>query len=154
MDYTYLVNLTLRFLPFPNSVKSERELMRVVPERRDYHRFIGYRLDAEIPNHSLLPKARTHRDREILDRFFVSPAGQCAAFGLIGGKAFGIQDHLITAVQNIRKIGRHVPDNQNVAEISILGGIRRNVTASPVPLQPGCADIVASDLGRPTPVLS
>jgi len=40
------------------NVRSERELMDTVPERLDWLWFLGYDLDSEIPNHSVLSKAR------------------------------------------------------------------------------------------------
>ena len=40
------------------NVRSERELMLTIPERFDWLWFLGYDLDDEIPNHSVLSKAR------------------------------------------------------------------------------------------------
>ena len=40
------------------NVRSERELMDTLPERLDWLWFLGYDLDSEIPNHSVLSKAR------------------------------------------------------------------------------------------------
>ena len=40
------------------NVRSERELMETVPERLDWLWFLGYDFDSEIPNHSVLSKAR------------------------------------------------------------------------------------------------
>ena len=48
----------MMFLLFFDNVGSERELMRVIGERLDYMWFLGYGLDDEIPNHSVLSKAR------------------------------------------------------------------------------------------------
>lgn len=53
------VILKMMFLLFFEDIKSERELMRIIPERLDYLWFLGYELDAEIPDHSVLSKART-----------------------------------------------------------------------------------------------
>ncbi len=52
------VILKLMFLLFWDDVRSERELMKVLAERLDYLWFIGYGLDDEIPDHSVLSKAR------------------------------------------------------------------------------------------------
>jgi hypothetical protein len=41
------------------NVRSERELMATIPMRLDWLWFLGYDLDDEIPNHSVLSKART-----------------------------------------------------------------------------------------------
>ncbi len=52
------VILKMMFLLFYENVASERELMRVIPERLDYLWFLGYGLDEVIPDHSVLSKAR------------------------------------------------------------------------------------------------
>ena len=48
------VILKLMFLLFLDNVKSERELMRMLPERLDYLWFLGFGLDDAIPDHSVL----------------------------------------------------------------------------------------------------
>jgi transposase len=50
--------LRMMLLLFLDDIKSERELMRIIPERLDYLWFLGYGLDNEIPDHSVLSKAR------------------------------------------------------------------------------------------------
>src|SRR6202167_1084209 len=80
-----VVILKLLFLLFFDAVKSERELMRIVPERLDYLWFLGYGLDDEIPDHSVLSKARVRWGREVFEKFFVRTVGQCGAGGLGDG---------------------------------------------------------------------
>ncbi|MDF9828063.1 transposase [Ereboglobus sp. PH5-10] len=53
-----VVIIKLLILLFWDNIKSERELMRIVPERLDYLWFLGYGLDEQTPNHSVLSKAR------------------------------------------------------------------------------------------------
>ncbi len=53
-----VILLKLMFLLFSENLRSERELMRRLPERLDYLWFLGYGLDDDIPNHSVLSKAR------------------------------------------------------------------------------------------------
>jgi len=53
---TVILKLIL-LLVFYN-VRSERELMETLPERLDWLWFLGYDLDTELPNHSVLSKAR------------------------------------------------------------------------------------------------
>jgi transposase len=62
-----VVILKLLFLLFLDNVKSERELMRIVPERLDYLWFLGYGLDDEIPDHSVLSKARARWGRDTFE---------------------------------------------------------------------------------------
>ena len=80
-----VIILKLLFLLFLDSVKSERELMRIVPERLDYLWFLGYGLDGEIPNHSVLSKARARWGRDTFERFFVRTVAQCVTLGLVDG---------------------------------------------------------------------
>ena len=49
-----------------DNVASERELMGVIRERMDYLWFLGYGLDEEVPNHSVLStKARARWGRQV-----------------------------------------------------------------------------------------
>ena len=41
------------------NVRSERELMDTIPERLDWLWFLGYDVDDDIPDHSVLSKARS-----------------------------------------------------------------------------------------------
>ena len=53
-----VIIIKLMLLLFLDDVRSERELMRIVPLRLDYLWFLGYGLEDEIPTHSVLSKAR------------------------------------------------------------------------------------------------
>jgi hypothetical protein len=53
------VILKMMFLLFFDDVASERELMKIIAERLDYLWFLGYGLEEEIPDHSVLSKAPT-----------------------------------------------------------------------------------------------
>jgi transposase len=64
------VILKLMLLLVLYNVRSERELMETIPERLDWLWFLGYDLDAEIPNHSVLSKARRRWGPEVFQRFF------------------------------------------------------------------------------------
>src|SRR4030065_260034 len=52
------VILKLMLLLVLYNVRSERELMDTLSERLDWLWFLGFDLDTEIPNHSVLSKAR------------------------------------------------------------------------------------------------
>ena len=52
------------------NVRSERELMLTIPERLDWLWFLGYDLDDDIPNHSVLSKARARWGVAIFRKFF------------------------------------------------------------------------------------
>ena len=42
--------MKMMLLLFLDNVRSERELMRIIPERVDYMWFLGYGLDDTVPN--------------------------------------------------------------------------------------------------------
>jgi transposase len=88
------VILKMMFLLFFENVASERELMRVIPERLDYLWFLGYGLDDVIPDHSVLSKARARWGRDAFEKFFVRSVGQCVAAGLVDGTKLHIDSSL------------------------------------------------------------
>lgn len=91
------VILKLMFLLFFDGVKSERELMRMLPERLDYLWFLGYGLDDSIPDHSVLSKARTRWGREVFERLFVRTVEQCVRARLVEGSKVHLDGSLIDA---------------------------------------------------------
>lgn len=89
--------MKMMFLLFYDNVASERELMNVIPERLDYLWFLGYGLDDEVPNHSVLSKARRRWGREVFERLFVRTVEQCVAAGLVSGDKLHVDASLIAA---------------------------------------------------------
>lgn len=92
-----VVILKLLFLLFLDGVKSERELLRIVPERLDYLWFLGYGLDDEIPGHSVLSKARARWGRATFERLFIRTVSQCVALGLVDGHKIHMDSSLVDA---------------------------------------------------------
>jgi transposase len=91
------VILKLMFLLFYDDVASERELMRIVPERLDWLWFLGYGLDDELPDHSVLSKARRRWGVTVFEKLFVRILGQCVAAGLVDGKKIHVDASFIDA---------------------------------------------------------
>lgn len=60
------VIMKMMFLVFFDDVASERELMKIIAEGLDYLWFLGFGLDDEIPDHSVLSKARARWGRKSL----------------------------------------------------------------------------------------
>lgn len=75
--------MKLIFLLFWDNIRSERELMRMLPERLDYLWFLGYGLDDEVPDHSVLSKARRRWGAEVFESLFVRSVHQCMEAGVI-----------------------------------------------------------------------
>jgi transposase len=67
------------------NVRSERELMETIPERLDWLWFLGYDLDDEIPNHSVLSKARCRWGVQAFQSFFDRIVLQCVEASLVDG---------------------------------------------------------------------
>jgi transposase len=95
VDPVILVKMLL--LLFLDNVASERELMAVIGERLDYLWFLGYGLDDEVPNHSVLSKARARWGQEVFRDLFVRTVQQCVAAGLVDSQRLHIDSSLIQA---------------------------------------------------------
>lgn len=65
------------------NVRSERELVDTIPERIDWLWFLDYDLDDDIPNHSVLSKARIRWGVDAFKRFFEIVLWQCVEEGLV-----------------------------------------------------------------------
>src|SRR5258708_16742392 len=59
-----VVIMKMMLLLFLDNVRSERELMRIIPERLDYMWFLGYGLDDTIPNNSVVRQTRQRSVQE------------------------------------------------------------------------------------------
>jgi len=92
-----VILVKLMFLLFWDDVPSERELLERLPERLDYLWFLGYGLDEQTPNHSVLSKARRRWGREVFQQIFLRTVQQCVEAGLVEGKKIHVDASLITA---------------------------------------------------------
>ena len=75
--------LKLMLLLVLYNVRSERELMATLPERLDWLWFLGLELDSEIPDHSVLSKARKRWGVDLFRGFFERIVWQCVESGLV-----------------------------------------------------------------------
>ncbi len=91
------VILKLMLLLIFYNVRSERELMETIPERIDWLWFLGFDLDSEIPDHSVLSKARKKWGSEIFKSFFERIVIQCVEAGLVDGSKIFVDSSLIDA---------------------------------------------------------
>lgn len=78
-------------------MRSERELVRRLPERLDWLWFLGYGLDDEAPNHSVLSKARARWGGDLFEELFVRTVRQCVEAGLVDGTKVHLDGSLIDA---------------------------------------------------------
>src|SRR5438876_1642672 len=91
------VILKMMFLLFFDDIKSERELMEVIGERLDYLWFLDYGLDDQVPDHSVLSKARARWGQEVFESLFVRTVSQCVEAGLVDGSKLHVDASLIDA---------------------------------------------------------
>lgn len=92
-----VVILKMMLLLFLYDVRSERELMRTIPERLDWLWFLGYGLDDEVPDHSVLSKARRRWGTGLFERLFERVLGLCVAAGLVGAEKLHLDASLVRA---------------------------------------------------------
>lgn len=91
------VILKLMLLLVFYNVRSERELMETVEERLDWLWFLDYDLDTEIPNHSVLSKARKRWGEEAFRKFYERILWQCVKAGLVDGSKIFMDSSLVDA---------------------------------------------------------
>ena len=91
------VILKLMLLLILYDVRSERELLATLPLRLDWLWFLGYDLEDDIPNHSVLSKARIRWGVEAFKIFFERVLWQCIEAGLVDGSKLFLDASLIDA---------------------------------------------------------
>ncbi len=111
------VILKLMLLLFLYDVRSERELMDTIPERLDWLWFLGYDLEDQIPDHSVLSKARARWGGDAFRKFFESVLWACIQAGLVEGSKFFVDSSLIEAnasnnsVVDTERLGRYLNES-------------------------------------------
>ena len=104
------------------NVRSERELMDTIPFRLDWLWFLGYDLDDEIPNHSVLSKAKTRWGVHTFKSFFEQVVWQCVEAGLVEGSKLFMDSSLIDAnasnnsVVDKQQVKRHLNESYQIFE--------------------------------------
>ena len=91
------VILKMMLLLILYNVRSERELMETIPLRLDWLWFLGYDLDSEVPDHSVLSKARVRWGVEAFRNFFERIVWQCVEAGLVDGRKIFVDSSLVDA---------------------------------------------------------
>lgn len=99
-----VIVMKMMLLLFWDNVRSERELMRIIPLRIDYLWFLGYNLEDEIPNHSVLSKARRRWGPEVFARLFRQSVEQCLEAGLIEGNKVHADSSLVRANASLNSV--------------------------------------------------
>lgn len=113
------VILKLMLLLVFYNVRSERELMETVPERLDWLWFLDYKLDSEIPNHSVLSKARNRWGVEAFQCFFERIVWQCIEAGLVDGTRIFMDSSLVQADASNNSV---INVNKEALKINLVQG--------------------------------
>jgi transposase len=104
------VILKLMFLLFFDDVRSERQLMELLPERLDYLWFLGYGINDPVPDHSVLSKARARWGSVLFEKLFTRTVSACVAAGLVDGKKIHVDGSLIQANANRKSVVSGPPE--------------------------------------------
>ena len=91
------VILKMMLLLFLYNIPSERELMEQIEVRLDFLWFLDFELDTQIPDHSVLSKARARWGEEIFQKLFIRMVQQCVEAGLVGGSLVHIDSTIVKA---------------------------------------------------------
>ena len=91
------VIMKMMILLFLYNVRSEREMMETIPERLDWLWFLGYDIDEEVPNHSVLSKARKRWGEDIFKELFNRVVKQAVEAGLVDGEKIFVDASLVEA---------------------------------------------------------
>jgi transposase len=92
-----IVIMKLMLLLFLENISSERELMRIVPERLDFLWFLNLDLDEEVVDHSVLSKARKRWGAEVFEGLFIEIVQQCVEAGLVDGNKIHMDGSFVEA---------------------------------------------------------
>ena len=116
------VILKLMLLLVLYNVRSERELMETIEERLDWVWFLDFDLDTEIPDHSVLSKARRRWGEEAFRNFYERVLWQCVERGLVDGSKIFVDSSLIEAdasnnsVVDTQSLKRHLNESYKELE--------------------------------------
>lgn len=89
--------MKMLLLLFLYDIPSERELMEQIGVRLDFLWFLGFDLDTDIPDHSVLSKARARWGAAVFEQLFIKVVNQCVAAGLVGGRLLHADSTIVKA---------------------------------------------------------
>jgi transposase len=116
------VILKMMLLLILYNVRSERELVLTIPERIDWLWFLEYDLEDEIPDHSVLSKARARWGVEAFKTFFERIVWQCVQAGLVDGSKLFMDSSMVQAdasnnsVVNTESLKRYLNKSYQILE--------------------------------------
>jgi transposase len=91
------VLMKLMLLLVLENIPSERQLMQRMSERVDWMWFCGYDWDDEIPNHSVISKARRRWGVDVFVALFQQVLSRCVEAGLLDGHTLHVDASIVKA---------------------------------------------------------
>ena len=137
--------MKMLLLLFLYDIPSERELMEQIGVRLDFLWFLGFELDTDVPDHSVLSKARARWGGAVFEQLFIKVVNQCVAAGLVGGR-------LLHADSTIVKANAH-KDSIVSSGPELVHALRQAYQAQEAKLQavPGSAPETPTTQAQPEP---
>lgn len=87
----------LLLIAYFEGITSERKLLRQVQVNLAFRRFLGYRLDEAVPDHSTLSRARYRLGQPFFRKLFEHVLRLCLDAGLVGGEHQSIDSTFVQA---------------------------------------------------------
>jgi transposase len=104
-------------------ITSERRLVREITLNLAYRWFLGYDFDEQIPNHSVLSKARARFGPEVFESFFRRSIDLCGEAGLLEEGPVYVDSTLIQAAASVDSMVRR--DEMVQPPLSVEEYVRR-----------------------------
>jgi transposase len=99
-----VVLLKMMLIGYLYNITSERKLAQELSVNLAFMYFLGYDIDEETPNHSVLSKARRRFGNRIFERFFEIVVEKCKEHGLIQAEKAFVDSTLIPANASLSSI--------------------------------------------------
>jgi transposase len=151
------VILKMMLLLFLYNIASERELLEQIRVRLDFLWFLGFDLESDIPDHSVLSKARARWGEELFQKLFVRMVEQCVAAGLVNGsllhadstlvKASASKDSVVVSSPQLVSALRQAYQRQQ-SKLQVLAAEPKPSSAQPQTEPCGCPATVAEGQGE------
>jgi transposase len=116
-----VVLFKLYILGYFFGVRSERQLFREVQVNLAYRWYLGYDLDEEIPDHSIMTKSRYRFPLAVFERVFKRIIHMCKERGLVSGDYYFVDSSLVRA-----NAAKESFRTKLLTEAEYLEGLKRN----------------------------
>lgn len=144
--------LKMMLLLFLYDVPSERELMEQIRVRLDFLWFLGLDLDSEIPDHSVLSKARARWGEEVFQKLFIRMVEQCVEAGLVSGSLLHIDSTIVKAAASKDSVVSSSPEMvRALRQAYQQQQSKLEVLAEPQESQPAPQNQAAEPVSQPAP---